>query len=36
MDASNAPAAYPSADAMIARADALYRAAGATPPSLQR
>jgi hypothetical protein len=36
MDGTNAPAAYPSADAMIERADALYRAAGATPPSLQR
>lgn len=36
MDGSGAPAAYPSADAMIECADALYRAAGATPPSLQR
>lgn len=36
MDGSNAPAMYPSSEDMIAQADELYRAAGATPPSLQR
>jgi hypothetical protein len=36
MESHAAPAMYPSSDEMIARADDLYRAAGAMPPSLQR
>lgn len=36
MENNTAPAMYPSSDAMIARADELYRSAGAVPPSRQR